>query len=143
MCQYMSGTECANPKEVIMKRFTSAIITGFAVLVAFSVGSLLADGINALDRADRPSPASSPTGQAPWEYVALCEDVPDGMGPCVAYERPNGSLRLYYVAAGRKYPDGRQTIAACPTEGGGPGPCVWVPSVMGNDRGDSGAYVYR
>jgi len=83
--------------------------------------------------------------QAGWgadvapQYVPLCEDVDAGKGPCVG--------RRYdawvYVRWGNQWPNG-STIATCPTEDGGPQPCVWVISQMGAhpNAGDSGVLVY-
>lgn len=88
-----------------------------------------------------PSPArSAPTDDPAAEYVPLCEDG-NLTGPCVQ-GNPGG---WWYVASGAHYPGGRVRISACRVETGGPVPCVWVPSMMGEHRntGDSGAYVYR
>lgn len=79
------------------------------------------------------------------EYVPLCEDTPNGAGPCVMLDGLNGVNTWWYVAHGATYPGGRAIISPCRVEDGGPVPCVWVPSVMGEHptTGDAGAYVYR
>ena len=88
-----------------------------------------------------PSPARSALTDGPAaEYVSLCEDS-NLTGPCVQSD-PGG---WWYIASGAHYPAGRVRIDACRVETGGPVPCVWVPSMMGehHNMGDSGAYVYR
>ncbi len=83
---------------------------------------------------DRPASDPCPAGckvPAGPAYVPLCE--PSDQGPCV--EATRGA---WYV----RHSGARTRVAPCPTEAGGPVPCVWVPSAMGNDQGDSGAYLY-
>lgn len=95
---------------------------------------------------DVPAPARSALTDGPAaEYVSLCEDSPDGAGPCVILDDLNGVNVWWYVAPGAHYPGNRVRIGVCTVETGGPVPCVWVPSMMGEHRntGDSGAYVYR
>lgn len=95
-------------------------------------------------------PVPTPSRPAVWddpaaEYVPLCEDTPEGAGPCVMLDDLNGVNVWWYVGQGATYPGGRARIEPCRVETGGPVPCVWVPSAMGTHRnpGDSGAYVYR
>lgn len=95
-------------------------------------------------------PVPTPSRSAVWddpaaEYVPLCEDTPEGAGPCVMLDDLNGVNTWWYVGQGATYPGGRARIEPCRVETGGPLPCVWVPSAMGAHRnpGDSGAYVYR
>ena len=85
-----------------------------------------------------PRPVSSPISAPAAQYVPVCEDTPDGTGPCVMGD--DGGL--WYVAAGSRYPDGRQGIAECADRLGTGAPCVWVPASHG-DTGDSGAYVWE
>lgn len=97
-----------------------------------------------------PTQAPAPARKALWadpaaEYVPLCEDTPEGAGPCVMLDDLDGVNVWWYVGPGAHYPDGRARVTPCRVEDGGPVPCVWVPSVMGEypNAGDSGAYVYR
>jgi hypothetical protein len=91
-----------------------------------------------------PVPASSPMSDPASEYVPLCEDA--GLtGPCVMMDDTTVLNAWWYVGAGAQYPAGRVQVAGCVVETGGPVPCAWVPSAMGEHptTGDMGAYVYR
>lgn len=128
----------------MMRDYASKIATWIglmvtALLLTACAGPTLRQDPCTPQRCGVPHPVSSPIGDPAAEYVPLCEDVDEGAGPCVMGDEG----AWYYVAAGSRYPDGRARIAGCAVEDGGPVPCVWVPSVMDNQQGDSGAYVYR
>lgn len=114
-------------------------ITIPALILAGAIALLVCSkAVEVYDSPQKPLPAPA------TQYVPMCEDA-DLAGPCVALEGANGALHWFYVAPGAVYPAGKQSIVPCATEDGGPVPCVWVPSTMGEhpNLGDSGAYVYR
>ena len=83
-------------------------------------------------------PTCTVPAQGEPRYVPQCQDV-EGRGPCVG--EVAGSGMWIYVSLRAQWPHGR-ALVLCPTEDGGPEACVWVPSVQGNNSGDSGALVY-
>lgn len=132
-------------RMIIVRTVTIVVAVGVGGATGVALVDLTAQ--EATERAcarmgcDVPAPArSAPTGDPAAEYVPLCEDS-NLTGPCVQSD-PGG---WWYIASGAHYPGDRVRIGACRVETGGPVPCVWVPSMMGERRntGDSGAYVYR
>ncbi len=83
----------------------------------------------------RPAAASGPL------YVPQCQDVDAGHRTGCVGQVGDSGMWIYTPTGGGQWPEGR-TIDLCPTEDGGPTACAWLPSVQGNDQGDSGAYVY-
>lgn len=121
-----------------MARVKKIIVVGALAVVA-GVSWLTANGPSA---EAKPNPAATDPAAAADPvavHVPVCEDTADGSGPCVMWDED----QWWYVDLGARYPQGRQLTQACAVETGGPIPCVWVPSAMGNGQGDSGAYVYR
>lgn len=121
---------------------TARLSGGFVLLMAAVLAVLTVAGCVKPARTDthNPCPGAAcevPTGEEP-RYVPQCPDS-DGIGPCVGQVGDSGMW--LYVAYRAAWPHGR-SVALCPTEDGGPVPCVWVPSVQGNNTGDSGALVY-
>lgn len=115
----------------------AAIVTGTLALGACGLPSTRADD------PCRPAGCSVPGPRAASvaEYVALCHDVDGEEGPCVDQ---GVSGAWYYIAEGATFPYGVRLVP-CAGPDGGPVPCVWVPSAMGQRpaTGDAGAYVYR
>lgn len=70
-------------------------------------------------------------------YLPQCDNRGTDLGPCVG----EYAGTWLYVRQGAPWPTGT-AVQLCPTEQGGPAPCVWVPSVQGNGQGDSGAYLW-
>jgi hypothetical protein len=104
------------------------------VLAALLVATGAACGPRAT-QADPCAPAGCTVPGTGPLYVPLCHRGDEG--PCVG--QASGAWR--YVHRGATWPGGTR-VAPCASASGAPVPCVWVPSVMGGDQGDSGAYVY-
>lgn len=133
------GFKIMSNKIVYRQRSTAGqtIVWSLLIIIAF-----LLTGCGPKDpRSDDPCPSGG--CEVPQAVpVVLCTSTDLGRGPCVGVMGEPARDGLWiYVPDGALFPAGH-AVELCPTEDGGPVPCLWVPSVQGNGTGNAGSYLF-